>query len=170
VDRDNILWLTGEHYQRQQPLSYHARRLPRGYVWYADPAGASEIAELRCAGFPVRLGNNALRPGIVAVSARLAQGTLRVLAGACPHLLREAELYRYGTEEEDRRTEAPVDEHNHALAALRYLVTKLDASRMAKLARGAGPSAGPAEEPDKPKKPADPWMDWRNEALWTRLF
>jgi hypothetical protein len=169
VDRDDILWLTGEHYQRQQPLSHHARHLPPGYVWYADPAGASEIAELRCAGFPVRLGNNALRPGIAAVSARLAQGTLRVLAGACPHLLREAELYRYGTEEEDRRTEAPVDEHNHALAALRYLVSKLDAGRMARLARGAGPSPA-AEEPDKPKKPADPWMDWRNEALWTRLF
>ena len=95
---------------------------------------------------------------------------LSVLAGACPHLLREAELYRYGTAEEDRRTEAPVDEHNHALAALRYLVSKLDAGRMARLAKGAGPSAAPAEEPDKPKKPADPWMDWRNEALWTRLF
>ncbi len=29
VDRDNILWLVGEHYVRQQPPSYHAKHLPR---------------------------------------------------------------------------------------------------------------------------------------------
>src|SRR5262245_29226091 len=46
VDRDGVLWLTGEHYARQQPLSYHAERLPREVIWYADPSGATERCEL----------------------------------------------------------------------------------------------------------------------------
>src|SRR5262249_32777234 len=66
---------------RQKPLRYHAGQLPRGVTWYADPSGASEIAELRCAGFAVRRGDNALRPGIAAVSARLGDGSLRVVEG-----------------------------------------------------------------------------------------
>jgi len=28
VDRDGVLWLTHEHYGREQPLSYHAAHLP----------------------------------------------------------------------------------------------------------------------------------------------
>jgi hypothetical protein len=56
LDRDGVLWLTGEYYARQRPLSYHAERLPRGYTWYADPSGANEIAELRMANFSVLPG------------------------------------------------------------------------------------------------------------------
>src|SRR5437016_3486335 len=47
VDGDGVLWLTGEHYARQKPLSHHARFLPRAVMWYADPSGATERAELR---------------------------------------------------------------------------------------------------------------------------
>ena len=43
----------------------------------------------------------------------------------CPQLLHEAELYRYGDAAADKHAEAPVDDHNHALAALRYLVSRL---------------------------------------------
>src|SRR5205823_5951103 len=60
VDGDGALWLTGEHYGRQKPLSYHAERLPAGVTWYADPSGASERCELRWAGFTVREGGNAI--------------------------------------------------------------------------------------------------------------
>src|SRR5205807_3898711 len=101
-------------------------------TWYADPSGATERCELRCASFVVHAGDNALRPGIAAVSARLEDGTLRVLKGACPNLLAEAALYRYGEDAGDRSAEVPVDEHNHALAGLRYLVSRLDARRMAR--------------------------------------
>lgn len=129
-DRDDIIWLMGERYRRQEPLAKHADHLPREVMWYADPSGANEIASLRCAGFLVRKGNNALQPGIGAVAARLREGTLRVLAGRCPNLLAEAELYRYGTGH-SHDPESPVDEHNHALAALRYLVASMDATRLA---------------------------------------
>jgi hypothetical protein len=162
VDLDGVLWLTGEHYARHKPLSYHAAHLPRGVTWYADPAGAQERCELRCAGFSVREGNNALRPGIAAVSARLENGTLRVLEGRCPNLLYEASLYRYSDDPSERHAEVPVDEHNHALAALRYLISCLDARHMAR----HRPAPRPAETRAPPSKP---WLRLDNEALWTRL-
>jgi hypothetical protein len=170
LDRDGILWLTGEHYERQKPLSYHARHLPRDVRWYGDPAGASEISELRAAGFAISRGSNARQVGIAAVSARLEGGTLRVLAGRCPNLLREAGLYRYSPEQEDRRSEAPLDEHNHALGALRYLVSRLDAGRMARLGKTRPPAEASPERAPHPRKAERPWLDLRNEALWHRLF
>src|SRR5262249_60555173 len=42
-------------------------------------------------------------------------------------------LYRYSDDRTDRRSETPVDEHNHALAALRYLVSAIDARQMARM-------------------------------------
>jgi hypothetical protein len=170
-DRDGVLWLTGEHYERQKPLSYHASRLPRRVRWYADPSGASDISELRLAGFAVSAGDNDLRHGIAAVAARLAQGRLKVVAGACPNLLAEAELYRYAAGSgEGRLSETPVDEYNHALAALRYLISKLDARYMARLRGkpvqpGEGPPEGEAEK--KPGKRS--WLSVWNEQLWHPL-
>jgi hypothetical protein len=173
LDRDGILWLTGEHYQRQQPLSYHARHLPRDVTWYADPSGATERSELRCAGFVVRSGANALSAGIAAVNARLAEGTLRVLEGCCPNLLAEAGLYRYGDDPHERRAEIPEDEHNHALAALRYLISRLDARRMARFRAGDPEAEDASDSPDEAapsSRPARrPWLRLDNEALWTPL-
>jgi hypothetical protein len=168
LDRDGVLWLTGEHYCRQKPLSYHARHLPRDVTWYADPSGATARCELCCAGFVVRAGDNALRPGIAAVSARLENGTLRVLEGSCPNLLAEAALYRYSDGAGDRHAEAPVDEHNHALAALRYLVSRLDARQMARNRGQADGGDTPPNPPPAPRKER-PWLRLDNEELWTPL-
>jgi hypothetical protein len=87
------------------------------------------IEELR---FVVSAGINAIRPGIVAVTARIETGRLKIIAGACPNLLREASLYRYSDNPTDRRSESPVDEHNHALDALRYMVSMIDQWQMAR--------------------------------------
>src|SRR5207237_569807 len=93
-------------------------------------------------------GENDIRLGIAAVSARLRTGRLKVLRGACVNLLAEARLYRYPTPgERALRGENPVDEYNHALDALRYLVSRLDAHLLARLrtrlvaARLPGPPA-----------------------------
>jgi hypothetical protein len=40
--------------------------------------------------------------------------------------LHEAELFTYSDAQADKQVEAPVDEHNHALAALRYLISRLE--------------------------------------------
>jgi hypothetical protein len=175
LDRDGVLWLTGEHYVRQRPLSYHAQHLPRDVMWYADPSGANERSELRCAGFKVREGINDLRPGIAAVSARLENGTLRVVQGCCPNLLAEAELYRYSDDPGDRQTEVPVDEHNHALAALRYLVSRLDHRHMAQARRPTHREDGPPEEGTdasaRRRAAQRPWwLDPASDHLWTRFI
>jgi len=160
LDQGGVLWLCGEHYDRQKPLSYHATQLPRQVTWYADPAGASERAELRCGGFTVRQGNNAIQNGIAAVNARIQHGRLKIVAGKCPNLLAEAGLYCYSDEPEDQGGEKPLDRYNHALAALRYLIATVDTGRMA---RDAGAAVKPL-----PKKP-DPWLRFDNEELWTRF-
>jgi hypothetical protein len=173
-DGQDVLWIFGEHYERQAPLNQLAAKLPRAAYWYADPAGASEIAELRCGGFVVRKGDNALRPGIAAVTARIQTGRLKVLAGRCPHLLAESRLYRYPSQaEQGVDQENPIDEHNHALAALRYLVARLDHRFMVKLRRGASTGNPLSEDAEitgeenqsKPRR----WLSIHNEALWTPL-
>jgi hypothetical protein len=120
--------------------------LPRDVHWYADPAGANEIEELRKQSFTVSRGKNALRSGIAAVTSRLRTGRLRVLSGACPNLLSEAELYRYSAADEVHRAETPVDEHNHALAALRYLVTALPSGGRTRTALAKTEAQETAEE------------------------
>ncbi|MBV8431054.1 MAG: hypothetical protein JO244_07830 [Solirubrobacterales bacterium] len=59
-----------------------------------------------------------------------------------------------------------MDEHNHALAALRYLVSRLDARHMA---RGRRPHQGGDEPPPAPEPPTRPrpWLRLDNEDLWT---
>lgn len=99
----------------------------------------------------------------MAVTARLNQGTLKVLPGACPNLLHEAGLYRWGT---DGDSETPVDEHNHALAALRYLVSRLDERKLGRTSR-----VPVAEEPAREvPRPEQGWLSLRNEALWQQVW
>jgi hypothetical protein len=167
LTRDCVLVLVGEHYSRQQPLSHHAKHLPRNVTWYADPSGATERAELRRTGFTVRAAKNALRPGIAAVNARIQSGMLLIREGACPNLIAEAGLYRYSDDPAERYAEIPVDEHNHALSALRYLIVMIDAHRQAGR-REPDPAPPPPAEPGW-GPPPDAWLTVRNEELWTPL-
>jgi hypothetical protein len=58
----------------------------------------------------------------------------------------------------------PVDENNHALAALRYLVSKLDERALGRGERTASQSdASPTLPPPTPR-----WLRLSNEALWRR--
>lgn len=145
LDGDDVLWLGWEHYTRQQTLDQliaavraraaadgHSPR-PEQVEWYADPSGASEIAACCRAGWSVRRGINEIRLGVMAVSRRLRTGRLKVLRSGCPHLIEESRLYRYPRPEERAYAgENPVDAHNHALGALRYLVCRLDERTLAR--------------------------------------
>jgi hypothetical protein len=172
LDREDVLWIMGEHYSRRQALGYHARSMPRDVRWYADPSGAREIAELRCAGFAISKAINDIAPGIAAVTGRIESGRLKVLASACPNLFAEAELYRYPTEKCDRRREVPVDADNHAMDALRYLVGKVDERHLARAKRKGwafwrkGEDGKEAPPPQPVKRP---WLSVWNEQLWTPL-
>jgi hypothetical protein len=95
---------------------------------------------------------------------------LKVLAGACPNLLREASLYRYSDDPTDRRSETPLDAHNHALAALRYLISMIDYRQMARMKANGGAREPAADEAAKAKKRQEDYMSYRNEALWRRIL
>ncbi len=125
LDHDDVLWITHERYLRETPLSDHAANLPRDVMWHADPAGRTEIEELRRAGLSVRRGDNSISRGIALVTARIRTGRLKV-SPRCINLIAEARLYRYPTPaERETLGENPIDAHNHALAALRYLVSRI---------------------------------------------
>ena len=99
-------------------------------MWYADPQDPGRRKELLKADFTVRKAKNAIALGINAVFARIQHGRLKILAGDCPNLLAEAELYSYADDPyEESKSEKPQDKYNHALDALRYLVASIDANR-----------------------------------------
>jgi hypothetical protein len=171
LDGDDVLWVGWERYQSHCPLREHIAAVrtcherdplcpdPVRVMWYADPSGPEEIVECRAAGWKVLKGFNDIRLGIAAVTARLRTGRLRVLRRGCPHLIAEAGLYRYPTGDERRVAgENPVDEYNHALGALRYLIARLDHTFIARLRKPANAgAAGEAPPPDNRD----------NEDLWT---
>jgi hypothetical protein len=170
VDNDDVLWLIGEHYERQRPLSYHAARLPRDVLWVADPSGAGERAELTLGGLKVLPGNNAIRAGIAAVQNRIVNRTLRIVDGACPNLLAEAGLYSYGEGPQEHWDEQPIGAYDHALDALRYLIYRLDQRRMG---RPSAPDAPlpPGPNPPQPEKKQPPewWLRLNDPSIWTRI-
>ena len=53
LDHDDVLWIDNERYLRETPVSDHAAALPKDVMWYADPAGRTEIeecADMACLG------------------------------------------------------------------------------------------------------------------------
>jgi hypothetical protein len=88
------------------------------------------------------------------------------MADACPNLLREAELYCYAPDAASRRAETPLDSNNHALDALRYVITSIDERKLRRKPKViAGPDAAKTEEKKERK-----WLRYDNEALWTPIW
>lgn len=116
-----------ERYKTRTFLSAHAKALPAGHVWFADPSQPHSIAALNRAGHKVRRAKNDIILGINAVSARIENGTL-LISTRCRALAAELRAYRYP---EGEATEKPLDEFNHAADALRYLVMGADRGRVA---------------------------------------
>jgi len=133
LDDLDVLHIQDERYLRETPLHEHSAALSKRIEWWADPAGATEIAEFRYQGHRIRRPYNSIRLGITAVSARIRTGRLKVNKFRCPNLCAEAQLYRY----EDEREE-PLDEHNHAMDALRYMICGIDKKFICKLRRWSG--------------------------------
>ncbi len=138
MDGDDVLWLTWTRYVRQQTTPVHSAALLPGIRWFADPSQPGTIQELRNAGhdvvpcvhLSVRGGAGSPRTPVLAgidqVTERMRTGRLKIVRGACKPLLRELALYHYP---EDKMSEEPVKENDHACDALRYLVVGMDRGR-----------------------------------------
>jgi hypothetical protein len=117
--KSGLLVLTGERYQRGLAVSEHVGHLPRRVKWYCDPAGAGERREMTLAGHEALMGTNDLPGGIARVREWLALGFIKIMPGACPNLLEEAQRYRYDTDPRHAsRSELPVDEYNHGIGGI----------------------------------------------------
>ena len=139
LDGDDVLWITGGRYKSGTTLPVHSEALPKGVKWWCDPSGAESIKQLRDAGhdaracihMPTRLASGETRApkmsGIDMVTHRMLNGRLKIIRNEqTMPLIRELGLYHY---DETKLSEEPVDEDNHAVDALRYLVVGIDRSR-----------------------------------------
>ncbi|MBU6428252.1 MAG: terminase family protein [Cyanobacteria bacterium REEB65] len=126
---DDVLWIDWERYRSQCTLPTHSEALPKGVHWWCDPARPDSIMELRIAGHDaipcLHLGPKPIRDGIDRVTSRIRTGRLKIHR-RCQNVLREAGLYQY---DPDSPKEEPMDRDNHAMDALRYLITGLDRGR-----------------------------------------
>src|SRR5262249_45661134 len=117
---------------------------------------------------------NDIRLGIAAVTARIRTGRLKVCSTACPNLIAESRLYRYpNAQERAVLGEKPIDDNNHALSALRYLVSKLDHRFIAQLRKKLPKDEGSIEMPPtialKEHETSTLHSHWDNPGLWTKL-
>jgi hypothetical protein len=171
LDRDDVLWVHWERYGSHLTIHDNIAALkPRGDVrWWADPAGADQTAEFRRAGLDVvpsvHVGGNSLDTGIARVEARIRSKRLKV-SRACAGLIREAGIYHY-----DPTTGKIVDKDNHALAALRYMITGIDRGkeidrRTPEEQAEAEKAAKEAEEQAQEERERE-WHDVNNDHWWS---
>ncbi len=88
---------------------------------YPDPESANGCEELRRQGLNVRevaKGKDSVKYGIDKVRELLINGRLKINR-KCVNLISEFEMYSY---DEDKESDKPIKEHDHALDALRYAV------------------------------------------------
>ncbi len=131
------------------PVLTEALGLLRETIGDLNDARAREGARLRDL---LRQRCELLKQQVANVRSRLPEVSARLRAGmevwdSCPRLIREADEYQYAGGRAGRR-ETPLDEHNHAMDALRYLVCGMDWGRprveAADLAKARTPD--PADE------------------------
>jgi Terminase large subunit, T4likevirus-type, N-terminal len=140
VDHDDIMWVTGCRYKRETTLPIHAEALPRGVHWWCDPEGKESTVQLRQMGHNCTpcshisskgSGGETKKPklsGIDHVSHRMRSGRFRIVrTPETMPFIRELGIYHYA---EDKHTEEPVDEDNHACDAGRYWAVGRDRGRV----------------------------------------
>ncbi len=147
LDHNDALWIMDERYLSGVILEQHILAMKSGLTrpgipawprprWVAaDPAGhhinpqtgASDCSVLRKYGFDIRTPSHAISRGVDHIRARLgpAAGLPRlIIHERCENLIRSLESYRYKPGIEDG--EPLKDGNDHAVDALRYLVTSVD--------------------------------------------
>lgn len=94
---------------------------------YPDPESAGGIEELRSRGVNIReviKNKGSVEAGIQRIREMLLRGTLKVNK-KCVNLIAEFEMYSHEDEKEGNQPEKPIKANDHALDALRYVVSSL---------------------------------------------
>ena len=108
------------------PALQYIREVHKVTTFYADPSEPAYILQCQRAGLPMEPANNAVGPGIGAVSTALARGM--TIAPSCSGLLGEIPGYTWAKDRSGGFREVPIEINDDACDALRYGVVALDAS------------------------------------------
>lgn len=129
-DRSDCFWIEEEFYETHRTDSQVAEYVAaKGFnKVYPDPESPSAIEELRKRHVPIRdvvKGKDSIENGIRKVQDLLRAGKLKVNA-RCVNTIFEFETYAYPDKKPmHNENESPIDEHNHAMDALRYPIMML---------------------------------------------
>ena len=120
-DYDDNYWVTKEWYKTQKTEQQIAEYISacNFNAVYPDPENPSAIKVLEDKRVNVReviKGRDSIQSGISKMKDLFKQGKLRIHKN-CTNLISELEMYSY-----DEDSEKPIDEDNHAIDALRYVV------------------------------------------------
>jgi PBSX family phage terminase large subunit len=136
-DNTDTLYVLDEFYETQHTdaqVAEYVAALNANRV-YPDPESPAAIAELRRRHVNVRevlKGKDSIKNGIDRVREALKANKLYVHA-SCRNLIAEFETYVYPDKKPDHNEqENPMDENNHALDAVRYVVSMLVSEGQAK--------------------------------------
>ena len=129
VEGENV-WVEDEWYKTErtdiQIAEYAA--LQNFQEVYPDPESAGGIEELRRKRVNVReviKGKDSVKSGIQSIREMLIRGTLKVNK-RCVNLISEFEMYSYDDDKGERNEqENPIKAKDHALDALRYVISSL---------------------------------------------
>lgn len=134
LDENDVLWIWWERYKAETTIERHAEALPlisgRTIKWWAEHE-PEFIIKLRRGGHKVKKANKSVIAGIEAVNARINTGRLKIIERLCPALVGEAEGYIFDIDEDDMGGDKPLDENNHAMDSLRYMVAGIDIRKAA---------------------------------------
>jgi phage terminase large subunit len=134
LDENDILWVWYERYKTRTPIEEHADALPKlgekTIKWYSEHQ-PELIQKLRRGGHKVIKAKKAIKVGIDAVNARILSGRLKILDNRCPAIAFESANYAYTDDEDDPGSDIPIDENNHAMDALRYMIMGIDGRKAA---------------------------------------
>lgn len=124
---DDILYIFYERFMRHTSIQEHAEALVRipGCLWFGDPSRPDSINDLRRYGVRMRGARNSILTGIDRVNARIYTKRIRV-SSSCKALFSESQHYAYPEEDDEAVGEKPIDDYNHTMDALRYLVSGVD--------------------------------------------
>lgn len=135
VGHDGVMRVVEEVYETGMALDLLSVRIRqiaarwRVETFWCDPARADLIAQLRRLDAPARPNQvRQVETGIAMVQQRLARGLLLV-GEQCVCTLREAAGYQYALDRGGRQKSTPIDAENHAMDALRYLISGVDYGR-----------------------------------------
>lgn len=129
---DAALWLLEESYQSEVPNHIWNERAKKwaGATFWPDPSRPDRINDLRMMGLTVGETDNDILAGVSRVANLLfkrqtegAEPTCRLyIHPRCVNTIREMGLYRRKKNTDGTFDELPLDKHNHAMDALRYMV------------------------------------------------